>query len=163
MGDELLSTIAEVAVTLAGFSGVIFALGNRAGGALTAKEESGLTHMLLTSFGPVLISLIALVLLKSGLENDLAWRISCGLAGIYCFTGSTKAMLDEVKGRHSLPKILAWVAPIGSQLLGVANLAVAFGYYVEMASVILESALIYLLWISITYFISLLKQDQAKI
>jgi hypothetical protein len=37
MGDELPGTIAEVAVTLAGFSGVIFALGNRAGGKLTAK------------------------------------------------------------------------------------------------------------------------------
>jgi hypothetical protein len=69
MGDELLSTIAEVVVTLAGFSGVIFALGNRSGGKLTAKVESGLTHMLLTSFGPVLISLFALALLKSGLED----------------------------------------------------------------------------------------------
>lgn len=161
MGDELLSTIAEVAVTLAGFSGVIFALGNRAGGTLTAKEESGLTHMLLTSFGPVLISLFALLLLSSTLESDLAWRISCGLAGVYCFTGSTKAMFDEVNGRHSLPKILAWVAPIGSQLIGVANLAVALGYCVEIANVALETALIYLLWISITYFFSLLKQDHA--
>jgi hypothetical protein len=161
MGDELLSTIAEVAVTLAGFSGVIFALGNRAGRKLTAKEESGLTHMLLTSFGPVLISLIALVLLKSSLEDVQAWRISCGVAGVFCFTGSTKAMIDEVKGRHSLPKIIAWAAPIGAQLLGIANIGVALGYKVEMANVILESALIYLLWISMTYFISLLKQEQA--
>ena len=160
MDDELLSTIAEVAVTLAGFSGVIFALGNRAGGTLSAKEESGLTHMLLTSFGPVLISLVALVLLKSDLENILAWRISCGLAGVFCFAGSTKAMIDELKGRHILPKIVAWAAPIGAQLLGVANLGVALGYQVAMASVILESALVYMLWISITYFISLLKQEQ---
>jgi len=161
MGDELLNTIAEIAVTLAGFSGVIFALGNRAGGKLTAKEESGLMHMLLTSFGPVLIALIALVLLQSTLEEDLAWRLSCGVAGIFCFTGSTMAMIDQVKGRHSLPKIIAWVAPIGAQLFGVANIGVALGYQVEMANVILESALIYLLWISITYFISLLKQDQV--
>ncbi len=161
MGDELLSTIAEIAVTLAGFSGVIFALGNRSGGKLTAKEESGLTHMLLTSFGPVVISLFALLLLKSDIGDELAWRISCGVAGTFIFTGSIRAMIDELKGRHSLPKIIAWAAPIGAQLLGVANLAVALGYQVEMASVILESALIYLLWISIAYFISLLKQEQA--
>jgi hypothetical protein len=37
MGDELPGAIAEGAVTLAGFSGVIFALGNRAGGKLSAK------------------------------------------------------------------------------------------------------------------------------
>lgn len=161
MGDELLSTIAEVAVTLAGFSGVSFALGNRSGGKLTAKEESGLTHMLLTSFGPVLLSLFALLLLKSEIGSEIAWRISCGAAGLFCFTGSTKAMFDELRGRHSLPKTIAWAAPIGAQLLGAANLVVAFGYQLENACVIFEAALIYLLWISITYFISLLKQEQA--
>ena len=161
MGDELLSTIAEVAVTLAGFSGVIFALGNRAGGKLTEKEKSGLSHMLLTSFGPVLISLFTLLLLKSGLEEAQAWRICCAATGIFCFTGSTKAMIDELKGKHSLPKLIAWAAPIGAQLLGAANLGVAFGYMAEKADVVLESTLIYLLWISITYFISLLKQDKS--
>ena len=70
-------------------------------------------------------------------------------------------MIDESKGRHSLPKVIAWAAPIGAQLLGTANLAVALGYQVEMAGVILESALIYMLWISIAYFISLLKQEKV--
>lgn len=50
MSHEILITIARVAAALAGFSGVVFALGNRAGRTLSAKEESGLTHMLLTSF-----------------------------------------------------------------------------------------------------------------
>jgi hypothetical protein len=159
MSQEILATIAQVAVTLAGFSGVIFALGNRSGGSLTAKEESGLTHMLLTSFGPVLISLSALVLLSSGVES--AWRISCGLTGIFCFTGSTKAMIDEVKGRHSLPKTIAWVAPIGAQALGAFDLVIAAGFLLLYADVALEATLIYLLWISIMYFISLLKQEQV--
>ena len=118
-------------------------------------------HMLLTSFGPVLISLFALLVLSSGLAEELAWRISCGVAGVYCFTGSTKAIVDEIKGRHSLPKIVAWVAPVGSQLIGAANLAVAFGFYVERANVFLSAAMIYLLWISISYFFSLLKQEKS--
>jgi hypothetical protein len=138
-----------------------FALGNRAGSTLCAKEESGFTHMLLTSFGPVLIALFALVLLKSGLENDQVLRISSSVAGIFCFTGSIKAVIDELNGRHRLAKTIAWVAPIGAQLFETANIAVAFGYQVEKASVIFESALIYLLRVSITYFISLLKQDQS--
>jgi len=78
-------------------------------------------HMLLTSFGPVLISLFALVLLNRGLDDAHAWRISCGVTGIFCFAGSTKAMIDELNGRHSLPKIIAWAAPIGAQLLGAAT------------------------------------------
>jgi hypothetical protein len=108
-----------------------------------------------------LTSLFALVLLKSGLEDVQVWRVSSGVAGIFCPTGSAKAMVDELKDRHSLPKTIAWAAPFGAQLLGAANLAIALGYQVDMASVILESALIYLLWISIMYFISLLKQEQA--
>ena len=115
------------------------------GGKLTAKEESGLTHMLLTSFRPVLISLFALVILKSELDDAQAWRISCGVAVVFCFTGSTKAMIDELKGRHSLPKIIAWAAPTGAQLFGAVNIGVALGYQVGMASVILDSTLIYLL------------------
>jgi hypothetical protein len=63
--------------------------------------------MLLTSFGPVLISLFVLALLKSGLEDAQAWRISCAAAGVFCFIGSIKAMIDELKGRHSLPKMIA--------------------------------------------------------
>jgi len=49
--EDLIQTIAQVAVTLAGYSGVIFALGNRSGRKLSQREESGLMHMLLTSFG----------------------------------------------------------------------------------------------------------------
>ena len=159
MSHEILVTISQVGVTLAGFSGVVFALGNRAGRSLSEKEESGLTHMLLTSFGPVLISLVTLVLLSSAIDTESAWRLGCGIAGAYCFTGSTKAMIDEVKGRHSLPKLIAWVAPVGSQVLGAANLVIAFGYFTPYAAVALDAALIYLLWISISYFVSLLKQE----
>ena len=162
MNDELLFTISQVAVTLAGFSGVIFALGNRSRGRLSSKEESGLSHMLLTSFGPVIISLMAGVLLESELADETAWRIGCAIAGIFAFTGSTKAMLDEIKGKHSLPKIIAWIAPIGAQVLGAFNLLAAIGPLKEYATVLFQSLLIYLIWISMTYFVSLLKQEQAN-
>ncbi len=162
MFEELLQTISQVAVTLAGFSGVVFALGNRSGRELSDKEESGLMHMLLTSFGPVLISLVALVLLKSNIDNTTAWRICCAILGIFAFTGSTKAFIDEYKGRHSLSKELAWVTPIGAQAFGVFNLLVAFGYFIEIAHIIFTSTLIYLMWVSIVYFISLLKQYHGR-
>lgn len=159
MPQEILATIAQVAVTLAGFSGVIFALGNRSGRSLTAREESGLTHMLLTAFGPVLISLSTLVLLSTDIDAGTAWRLSCGFTGIFCFAGSSKAMIDEIRGRHSLPKMIAWVAPIGAQVLGALLLVIAAGYLLPYADVALEATLIYLLWISMMYFISLLKQE----
>lgn len=158
MFEDLLHTIAQVAVTLAGFSGVVFALGGRSGGELSEKEESGLMHMLLTSFGPVIISLVALVLLSSSINEITAWRINSTICGIFCFTGSTKAIIDELKGRHSLSRILAWATPLGAQLMGALNLLVAFGFFESLAPAIFSSALIYLTWVSMIYFVSLLKK-----
>jgi hypothetical protein len=46
-------------------------------------------------------------------------------------------------------------------MLGVSNFIIAAGLFLPHADVVLEATLIYLLWISITYFISLLKQEQV--
>lgn len=42
MHQDLPYTIAEVAVTLAGFSGVVFILGSRAQGKFSSAEKNGL-------------------------------------------------------------------------------------------------------------------------
>ena len=58
MHQELLYTIAEVAVTLAGFSGVVFILGSRAQGKFSVAEKNGLFHLLFTTCGNMLVVLV---------------------------------------------------------------------------------------------------------
>lgn len=58
MHQDLLYTIAEVAVTLAGFSGVVFILGNRAQGNFSNSEKNGLFHLLFTTCGNMIVVLI---------------------------------------------------------------------------------------------------------
>ena len=99
--EGLLHTVAQVAITMAGFSGVVFALGNRGKRKLSDKEKNGILDMLLASFGAVIISLIAIKLLSNNLDNAVAWRISCALAGVYVISGASRATLDMYRDKHS--------------------------------------------------------------
>ena len=57
---DLLQTIAEVAATLAGFSGVVFVLGRRAEGRFSTKERSGLFWQLSGALGALVIGTVQL-------------------------------------------------------------------------------------------------------
>ena len=62
--------------------------------------------------------------------------------------------------RISVESRLLWKV---METFGAATIGVGLGYQMHIASVILESALIYLLWVSSPYFISLLKQEPTTI
>ncbi len=98
MHQDLLQALAGVAVTLAGFSGVVFALGSRAEGKLSALEKSGLFHLLLTSFGVVIISLLIKTLLNSSMDETIVWRIGCAALGIFTMMGASRALMGEFGG-----------------------------------------------------------------
>ena len=70
----ILEAIAAVGVAIAGFSGVVFVLGDRADRRLTAEEKNGLFHLLYTSLGPVIISLVLHALLSSSVNEVGVWR-----------------------------------------------------------------------------------------
>ncbi len=161
MFEDLLYTIAQVAVTLAGFSGVVFVLGARAEGQFSRTERNGLFHLLLTSCGNALVSLIVAALLVGSSDEIIAWRIGCGIAGIFVLFGATRAMLEQRRGEHSLPKFIAWPIPGIAMILAVANVLIAAGFFVSQAHIFCISLLIYLLLVSVLYFASLLVPDST--
>ena len=75
---EVAQTIAEVAGALTGFVGIVFILGNRAGRKLSARERSGLRHLLIGSVGTLLLAVLSMVLVTA-LDPALAWRISASV------------------------------------------------------------------------------------
>ena len=156
MHQELLYTIAEVAVTLAGFSGVVFILGNRAQGKFSNSEKNGLFHLLFTTCGNMLVVLIVAACIQFSVDEISAWRIGCGLMGLFVVMGASKAISEERRGEHSLPRPLAWPIPIVALVLAVTNLSVAAGMAVEYAPVTCIALSIYLLFVGVSYFASLL-------
>ena len=153
MYPDLLQTIAEVAVTLAGFSGVVFALGRRAEGRMSKAEKNGLFHLLLTTCGTALVSLTIVAVLARSEDDATAWRIGCYLVAIFVLIGSTRAVVEELRGEHSLPRMLAWPVPLAAIALAALNIVAAAGPSADIACV---SLLIYLLLTSVAYFTSLL-------
>jgi hypothetical protein len=73
---DLLTTLAQLGVALAGFSGIVSVLGTRASGEWSSWERTLLAVLLATSGGVILWSLLPLLLLASGLAEGRVWRLS---------------------------------------------------------------------------------------
>jgi hypothetical protein len=74
--DDTLRTLAELGVALAGFSGIVIALGSRARGEWSPLDRRWLSILLSASFGAVLWSLVPLLLLASDLPESWVWLLS---------------------------------------------------------------------------------------
>ena len=80
---DALSTIAEIALGLAGFSGVVVVLG-RQPGAFTRVEAGRLVLLLVSSIGAMFLALLPLSLAPLELSDSLLWRISAATFTAFC-------------------------------------------------------------------------------
>jgi hypothetical protein len=89
--SEVLSTIAQIALGLAGFSAVLIALSGEPR-RWTPIDAFRITGMLAYSFGALFLSLIPLVLGSFSLPEPTIWRVASGLTGIFLLGGSALAL-----------------------------------------------------------------------
>ena len=78
LSTDHLTTLAEVAIALAGFSALIGLLGVRAGRSDPRSDAMRLQLMLETSLLVVAFALFPFIPLKLGVSSDLLWRMSAG-------------------------------------------------------------------------------------
>ena len=72
---ETLRILVEASVAIAGFSGVVVVFGRRATGEWSELERTRIRNLLGTSFTVLFLSLVALLLLHSGIEPKTTWRV----------------------------------------------------------------------------------------
>lgn len=85
--SDMLSTVAEIALGLAGFTGVLVVLG-RQPGRLSPAGAFRLTVLLIGSLSALFLALIPLALHDSGLSGSVLWRVSSlVMAGSILATG----------------------------------------------------------------------------
>jgi hypothetical protein len=96
-GSEALSTVAEVGLGLAGFTGILVALG-RSSQAFSRPEVLRLLLLLVSSLGSVFLALLPFALHESGLAGAACWRFSSALLGV--FTAGSLAFLGYQIQRH---------------------------------------------------------------
>jgi len=120
MVAEFLLTLAEIAVALAGFAGLIVAISGRRGG---SADEARLNLQLLKnvlggSFMAAGFALLPVALLSMGIDSEAAWRGSAGFLAIalplYMFRTVAPALADY--------RALGRTAPLSLR----ANIAIGF-------------------------------------
>ncbi len=109
----------------------------------------------------MIISLIAITLLNSDLSTTVAWRTSCAIAGIYVIIGASTSTLDTIRGKNSWPTIVAWPTNIVGEIFGILNVLIALGMFSGYAEVACVSILIWVLFVSMISFVSLLTEEHA--
>ena len=124
-GSDALSTIAEVGLGLAGFTGILVALG-RSPGAFSRPEVLRLLLLLVTSFGAVFLSLLPFAIHESGVTGSACWRLSSAL--LAAFTSVPLAYLGYRVRRHRdefgrvLSHTVFAIVGIGSSIIVVLQL-----------------------------------------
>ena len=96
-GSEALSTIAEVGLGLAGFTGILVALGHSPE-AFTRPGVLRLLLLLVSSLGAVFLALLPFALQESGVSSSACWRLSSALLAV--FTSVSLALLGYQIQRH---------------------------------------------------------------
>jgi hypothetical protein len=153
MASDVLFTIAELAVALAGFSGVVVGLRGRAGG-LSPQDRFGMVHILSSSGAAMLFSMLPFALHAAGLEEATAWRATTLALGLFVLVASTLWLLA---GRRTAPRFPAifWTFVASGVLLGATMLATASGA-IEYSGSLLPLALIWLLFVAFSQFVTFL-------
>ena len=141
MGDltEALATIAEVAIGLAGFSGIVVVLSRTYERRLTPLERYRLFILLVPSLATTFLALIALDLVSSGVPG--AFRIGSAFLAVFCIWFPASRVRQTMYFYRHVPDLFH--APVMWGLLGgylaVAGLSLlhAFGVITEAPEIFL--------------------------
>lgn len=101
--DALLSTVASVALGLAGFSGIVLAVG-RQGAGLTETERYRFAVLLWNALGATFLAITPMVLHALGVAGSL-WRVSSGVMAVCQATLLTVWVARSVRQMREAPHI----------------------------------------------------------
>ena len=156
--DSVLTSVIQVAIAIAGFSGIVAVLGHRSEGVWDEMDRIRLQGLLVGSFATMIIAFLPYILFSAELAESLVWRICSGIHAVGIgmdvvakirqhiaadirFTGSETALLfiaaaiTVVQGANTL--FLATVWPFLTGL--VANLLVSFALFVLLLTDLRDS------------------------
>ena len=155
---DFLFTVAEVAVTLAGFAGLVSVIAQRPAGRFADLAAHRLRTMLLYSLTATVFSLIPYLFLRAGLGDELSWRM--------CSAGFFAAWLPMfVRARAHSSRFTSDI-PLREQLLLYVGIAISVGglavlalnvagVFRSQAAVAYQSSLLLLLLAALRVFVRL--------
>lgn len=121
--SDTLHAIAEIAIAIAGFAGIVAAIDRRSAIPTTGAHNS-LTTLLGSSLGVALFAFVPEWIASARLSPELVWQASNGLFGIYRLTYVSMIVLSARRAGRERP--FRFPLPIGT-LLGIMHLAASAG------------------------------------
>ena len=118
-----LQTIAEIAIALAGFTGVVAYLGERARGEWRAVDLFRFKNLLTCSIAALLLSFAPILIHKLGALESTAWRWSSGMTAailvvVFARVRAIRQLPEVEQGEISRPALGALGASLAATLDG---------------------------------------------
>ena len=143
--QDALIVVAEVSVAVAGFAGIIAAIGKPR----DPFARLAIKNVVLGALGVVLFSLLPIVLSFSGLHDDWVWRVA---SGGYCVVGSVYYFANRGGIVQSTGRRIERVMIAGDAIVGLGLVAAVFGYPAPSYSFVYLGALYWSLVAICRYF-----------
>lgn len=153
---DSLHTIAELAIALAGFAGIVVALDRR----LSAEQVSvhgGFGVLLGSSFGAALFAFVPEWVEAAGLAPGYTWHVSNGLFGAYRLTYVGIATRAARRAGSPIPRPVS----VGALALGVCHLAAAAGL-IELQYFVYLTGLLWSLAMAVLSFARLVREIRPE-
>ncbi len=152
----VLQILAEVSVALAGFIGVILVVQHSGRGRWSQGEKNTMFHLLFSSLGVLVLSLLPLLIQPAFTDSALIWRICCPVMAFFHVYGPYRGTTQYRRQEISMPRYSAFVFPAGSFLVAGLAVAIAFGFLLDFAAIVYFAGLGWLLAVAIFAFANLL-------
>ncbi len=161
---ENLHIVAEVGIALAGFSGVVVALGQRSG---SPRGFGRLWLLLAQALGAVIFAFVPLLLEAAGLEPSANWRVTNGALSVFGFSILIGISLEQ-RLLLLYPRRWGWWGSFGVSLTAISSaiyvlLAIyAFGGFPSSGAFLNLLGLVWLLAMASMNFILLLLGEPSR-
>jgi hypothetical protein len=109
--SDALATIAEIAIAIAGFSGVAAVLGRRSQGEWSPLDVFRLRELLLSSISIVVLCFVPIVLSLSPLTPSLVWVLSSGV------WAATLVFVTATQSSHGLRAARGGAEPVEPRMI----------------------------------------------
>jgi hypothetical protein len=153
---NVFATIAQVAATLIGFTGVIFTIGRFSEGGMDPTERNALIHLLMPAVMALFLA-IAPMVAASGTQPDVVfWRVFNGILAAVHAPVVTDGARAALRGQLPEPIRLQLSMVTFGFLTIVTNLAVTFGFADDFAVLAYLVVVSWFLLVSVVEFILLI-------
>jgi len=148
---DTLHTIAQIAITIIGFSGIVIVFGERAVSEWTAEEKLRIFALITPTLTALFCSFVPILLAAFSLSNDVVWRTSNAVLGL-----AHLANLSVFIANRNVAKMT-----LGQKLNGSIGAAIILSHFLAAVGLIPWYIFVFLLgllqqiWIGIHNFLLL--------